>query len=105
MKDNFKVYNAQVTDTFLGFDDHGILTFYLTFDIADGSHCSFGGIRITRSTIDIIGKILNTVGVRKWEYIDWEYLRVCIDERDGLIKKIGNLMQDEWFDIDEVKGE
>lgn len=105
MKDNFKVYNAQVTDTFLGFDSHGIFTFYLTFDIADGSHCSFGGIRITRSTIGIIGKILNTVGVAKWEDLKGKFLRVYMDEWDAPIKKIGNLMQDEWFDINEMKGE
>lgn len=105
MKDNFKVYNAQVTDTFLGFDDHGILTFYLMLNISDGSHCSFGGIRITRSTIEIIGKILNTVGVAKWEDLKGKFLRVYMDEWDAPIKEIGNLMYDKWFDINEMKGE
>lgn len=105
MKNNFKVFNAQIIDAFLGFDDHGILTFYLTLKISDGSYCSFGGIRIARSTIEIIGKILNTVGVAKWEDLKGKFLRVYMDEWDAPIKEIGNLMYDKWLDIDEVKGE
>jgi len=105
MKDNSKVLNAQITDTFLGFDDHGILTFYLTLNISDDSHCSFGGIRITRRTTEIIGKILNTVGVAKWEDLKGKFLRVYADEWDSPIKEIGNMMYDKWVDINEMKGE
>ena len=38
-----EILNAQITNVSLGYEDHGILTFGLSLNIADGTSCTFGG--------------------------------------------------------------
>ena len=41
-----------------------------------------------------------TVGVEKWEDLKDKYVRVVDDGWGSSIKKIGNIIDDKWFDID-----
>lgn len=107
-----EVLNAQITNVSLGYDDHGIFTFGLTLHIAGGLGCVFGGYALdtyneelkkrvcNRYSIECLTEIMKTVGVEKWEQLQGKYLRVVYERREP-IKKIGNLMKDQWFDIEE----
>ena len=43
---------------------------------------------------------MKVVGVSRWEDLKGKYIRVVSNGWGGSIKKIGNLMKNEWFDID-----
>ena len=45
-------------------------------------------------------RIMDTVGVEKWEDLKDKYVRVVDDGWGSSIKKIGNIIDDKWFDID-----
>ena len=64
--------NAKVISTHLGYEDHGILTFYLYLDYG-GTSQGAGGIALSGGTptkfmdFRILSDILGTVGVEHWE--------------------------------------
>ena len=39
MTNKSEILNAQITNIYLGYEDHGILTFGLSLNIADGTSC------------------------------------------------------------------
>lgn len=108
-----EIVNAQITNTTLGYEDHGILTFGLTLDIASGGGCVFGGYALDEYnketkkrycpgySMELIVRIMKVVGVSSWESLEGKYIRVVSGGWGSSIKKIGNLMKDEWFDIEE----
>ena len=112
-----KITNAKIISTTLGYYNHGILTFELCIEIAGGGGCIFGqyvldsydeskGERIpTAEGFECITKIMQTVGVEKWEDLKGRYIRVADYELGKQIKIIGNLMEDIWFDIEKFFGE
>ena len=46
-------------------------------------------------------KIMDTVGVEKWEDLKGKYCRVKTEGWGGQIKIIGNIIEDKWFDMGE----
>lgn len=89
--------NAKIESTMLGFEDRGIMTWFLTLDFG-GTGQGFGGYALGGATTDFaIKRILKVVGVEKWEDLKGKYIRVKREPR-GLIKSIGNLLEDKWFD-------
>lgn len=100
-----EVYNAEVVKTYLGYEDHGILTLFIHLKYARG-YQGFGGYAIDEfdkqenrrkgSHIcgDFITNILRVFQVRSWEEIKG-YCRVKVD--NGLIVAIGNIVEDIWF--------
>lgn len=107
------IRNAIIKNVTLGYEDHGILTFDLNLDISDGTSCMWGGYeldeydktlkeRVCRSYgLKLLTEVMKTVGVDRWEDLKGKYIRI---EDRGLgrpIKKIGNIMEDKWFDIEE----
>ena len=46
-------------------------------------------------------RIMDIVGVDKWEDLKDKYIRVESNGWGGTIKKIGHITDDKWFDIDE----
>jgi hypothetical protein len=111
MNNNSTILNAHITSTSLGYEDHGILTFGLGLDIADGTSCVFGGYALDKYneetkkrycppySMGLITRIMKVVGVSKWEDCKGEYIRVVSNGWGRSITKIGNLMKDEWLDI------
>lgn len=102
--------NAKITSTFLGREDHGILTLYLTVG-GDGWGISIGGYALDEYSKELgcrvptavgfksIDEILKVVGVDSWEKLKGQHIRV---ENMGLgqrITNIGNLIEDKWFDF------
>lgn len=107
-----EIRNAKITSTMLGREDHGILTFMVFVEFGC-SGCGIGGYAIDqydRSTgkrvfsgkgLEAISKILETVGVDKWEDLPNKYIRIKDNGWGSTIDEIGNLMEEKWFNLRE----
>src|SRR5215472_18115765 len=103
------IENCKITSTFLGVEDHGIFTCYVTCE-GDGWSCGFGGygldqwdaaakIRIgTAYGMKFIMAILSTLELEKWESLKGTHCRVEAEGWGGKIVRIGHLIKDKWFD-------
>lgn len=103
------ISNAKISSTMLGIEDHGIMTFSIMMDMG-GSGQGFGGYTLDGKSGTIghpksilaIRKILEVVGVEKWEDLKGKYCRIKKDsEWNGPIKAIGNIIKDDWFSLEE----
>lgn len=104
------IKNARITSTMLGREDHGIMTFMIHIDAGDFS-CGVGGYcldefspaaqtRVFRAkSMKAISEILNAVGVDKWEDLPGKYIRFEDDGWGSTVTKIGNIIDDKWFDM------
>lgn len=112
-----EIKNALIEGTSLGYEDHGILTcsLHLTYG---GSGQSFGGYALdtwrgprnsegrrvgTAYGTEFIARVLATVGVMSWEHLKGKYVRV--DAEFTKIHRIGHIIEDKWFDPDELRAE
>jgi hypothetical protein len=110
-----EIRNAKITATMLGREDHGIMTFQLCLEFR-GCGCWWGGYAIdgydketksrvfTAKGLEVISKILEIVGVEKWEDLKGQYIRIEDNGLGSAIDTIGNLMEDKWFNIREFFG-
>lgn len=107
------VTNAKISSTMLGIEDHGIMTFSMMMDMG-GTGQGFGGYSLDgragevghSKSIQCIRKILETVGVMKWEDLNGKLVRIRKDsEWNGPIKAIGHIIDDKWFDLQEFWGQ
>ena len=96
------IENVKITNAFLGYEDHGILTVYLTLAL-DSYTVSWGGRALGNiyGSTPLFGKyiseILLTVGVSEWKDLVGKYVRV--EESGGSpVTKIGNIIEDKWLD-------
>ena len=109
-----EIKNYRITSTHLGYENHGIFTFYLHLKGADGVHVSVGGYALdtlitgtlTKRILTVkgailIAKILDTVGVDNWEELHGRYIRVEDNGLGSYITKFGNLIEDKWIDLDD----
>ena len=106
--------NGLIAGTFLGVEDHNILTFNLSFDFGNSAQ-GFGGyafdrhIQETNTRIGTafgttaIRRILDTLEVSRWEDIKGTYAR--IRRKEGLIESIGHIVKDQWFSCEELARE
>ncbi len=110
-----EIKNAQITDVSISMADHGVLTFNLGIE-GGGWGCYYGGYCIGHGYLGCkdeefeavngnglvaMMRIMNVVGVAKWEDLKDKYVRVEIDGWGSPISKIGNIIEDKWFDIHE----
>ena len=105
------IKNAKISSVRLTMEEHGCLTFWVYLD-GDGWGCGFGGYCIghgylgadtftaeSGSGLVAMMKIMDTVGVDRWEDLKGKYVR-CVDAGPGLsIDVIGNITKDKWFNI------
>ena len=104
------IKNVLITDTMLGREDHGILTFMIYIK-GDGFECGIGGYsldsydaehkcRVFRSeSMEIISVILDVVGVDSWEQLKGKYIRVKENGWGSPIYEIGNLIEDKGINF------
>ncbi len=108
-----EIKNVKIKNVSLTMADHACLTFYLLLE-GDGWGISYGGYCIghgylhSKSFTALNGgglvammRIMDTVGVERWEDLKDKYIRVVDEGWGSPIKKIGNIIEDKWFDIDE----
>lgn len=106
------VKNAEITSTFLGREEHGILTSYIIVR-GEGFSVSIGGYVLdtfdeiqnkrvaTSQGFELIDRILKTIGVSSWEDLVGKFIRIETDGPGSRVTKIGNVIKDEWFDFEE----
>ena len=58
---------AKIKESFLGYEDHGILTIYLRVEYGDGSSQSIGGYQLDFRCGTWVKGILGATGVDEWE--------------------------------------
>lgn len=107
--------NAVIDRTMLGFEDHGLLTIFLYFDYG-GSGQAYGGYVLDgkptephgpRTPTDLSGiaipGLLRAVGVRSWEELKGQHVRVR-REKDGFgrVTHVGHFLKDQWFSFEEA---
>lgn len=111
------VKNAKITHVSITMADHGCLTFWLTLE-GSGWGCGFGGYCIGKGHrgakefsakngwgLEAMMRIMDTVGVETWEDLKGKYVRAEVESWGGTITKIGNIMDNKWFDIKEFFAE
>lgn len=107
-----EIKNAQITGTMLGREDHGIFTFMI-FVKFEGCSCGIGGYALdyydkelcrrvySAKSLEAVSKILDIVGVDRWEDLNGKYIRIKDNGWGSTINEIGNLMEDKWFNLRE----
>lgn len=109
---NTEIENGKITATMLGTEDHGIMTFSIYIEFESGG-CAFGGYALdeydknvgkrvgTAAGLQAISEVLECVGVQKWEELTGSYIRCEHEGWGGKIVRIGNLIENKWFSLDE----
>ena len=107
------IKNARIESTMLGREDHGIMTWmiFIKFDNCVG--CGVGGYALdtydacysarvcVAESMESISRVLDVVGVDKWEDLPGKYIRFEDNGWGSTITKIGNIIDDKWFDLKE----
>lgn len=107
-----KTRNMKIKGTSLTMADHGVLTFYLELE-GDVSAVDFGGWNIGRGYLGAdeerfegypkglkcLMRIMDTVGVSRWEDLPGKYVRIVEPGVGGVVRTIGNIVKDKWFDL------
>lgn len=105
-----EIRNARISGTFLGVEDHGILTAYVNLEWQGGGQ-SFGGYALdewspgaktrfgTAYGMEFVKRTIATVGAASWEAMKGKHVR--IDHDWGKVYSIGHITDDEWFTPEE----
>lgn len=89
------IKNAKIKSTMLGVEDHGILTAFLHLDYG-GAGQGFGGYGLGGPFCSAwVERVLETVGVEKWEDLPGKHIRVKAEH--SKVHEIGNILEDKWF--------
>lgn len=107
------VENAKITRADLSMADHGVLCFEIGLVGQDWS-CTFGGYVLgsgylgakefngwSPKSIEALMRIMDTVGVERWSQLEGKYVRAETEGWGSIIHKIGNIIEDKWFDAEE----
>lgn len=90
------IFNARIERTMLGFEDHGIFTAFVFVNDGTGVQ-GFGGRFLKGDFTDqFITGVLKVVGVDTWEELRGKHVR--IDRGGGLLRRIGHIIEDRWYD-------
>jgi len=94
------VENACILRTSLGYEDHGILTSYITVEVGGGNiEQAFGGLNLSSAEelYKFTKGVIDTVGV-SWEELPGKYVRVKhVGSPMGRIIAIGHPLKDKWY--------
>ena len=107
-----EIKNAKIVGTSISMADHGCLSISIAV-VGDTWACNIGGWRNgvghlgakewrgNGSAIVAMMKIMDIVGVDKWENLTGKCIRVKLKELGGTIDEIGSLIEDRWFNLRE----
>jgi len=109
MSKELEYLNAKIVGTMLGFEDHGIMTFFISLEFKNGG-VGFGGYALdtwdkTQDKrvgagvgIDCLKEIMETVGVERWEDLKGKHVMVESEGWGGKALGIRNILDTEkWF--------
>jgi hypothetical protein len=107
------IHNAKITSTFLGMEDHGIMTFFVHLEWP-GAGIGYGGYGLDGYSgegkprlgsghgYQAIRHIIETIGAKSWEDLKNKLCRIDFDDGPGIsgkISRIGHIMEEKWFDL------
>lgn len=110
-----EIKNARIEKTQLGYEGRGVFTFLFVLRL-DKASVAFGSypfdfydkekkVRICNDKAgEGIKKLLDVVGVKHWEELDGQCIRFEDPGIGQRITKIGNIVEDKWFDASEFFG-
>lgn len=108
-----EIKNAQIESTMLGREDHEIMTFIINVRFDSCSHIGIGLYALdgfdtatqtrvfTAKSMEAISRVLDVVGVNKWEDLPGKYIRIKDRGWGKTIVEIGNVMEDKWLNLEE----
>lgn len=101
-----EIKNAKIRYTTLGREDHGIMTFrtFMIYIDTGAFICGVGGYCLNEfnaESMEAISKILEVVGVDKWEDLPGKHIRVEYNGLGSTVTKIGNITEEKWLDLEE----
>lgn len=105
------INNAMIISTILGREDHLNMTWMIyiktsSFVCGIGGYCLDGYDKETKTRVfkaesmESISELLDVVGVDKWEDLPGKYIRFEDNGWGSSITKIGNIIEDRWFDLE-----
>lgn len=105
------IYNAKITSTMLGVEDHGIMTFFIHLEW-EGHGIGYGGYALDEPVkpyrkgsghgYQAIRHLLETLEVDKWEGLKNLFCRIDFDNGPGCsgkVIRIGHIIKEKWFDL------
>ena len=104
------IEKVRITSTSISMADHGILCISFVIE-GNGWGCNVGqwlnGVghlgahkwKGNGSAIVAMMKIMDTVGVERWEDLPGNLIRVKSEGRGSTIDEIGNINEDKWFNL------
>lgn len=107
-----RIENARIKKADLSMADHGVLCLELVLE-GYGWGVTYGGRVLGKGYvgatefsgsskgIEEIMRIMDVVGVSTFSALTNKYVRVCTGNWGGTVSKIGNIIEDKWFDYNE----
>ena len=112
IESGYSIENALITNVDLSMADHGCLTLAMTLEgggwgVVYGGYCLGKGylgadddfFDGSAAGMEYLIRIMDTVGVEKFQDLRGEYVRVATKRGDP-VKIIGNIIKDKWFDAE-----
>ena len=91
--------NAVIDHTFLGVEDHNVLTYFLHLK-GEGWGQGLGGYFCDHEFLALsIRRILETLEVSSWEGLPHTHVRIKGDRCQ--IHSIGHILKDQWYNVKE----
>lgn len=113
ISNGYKVENALIKSVDISMADHGCITLLITLDGGSWS-CVFGGYCLGHGYLgatefdgspkgmEMIAQIMNIVGVERFNDMPGKYICVAVKSWCDTIKIIGNIIKDQWFDVESL---
>ena len=109
----YSIENALITNVDLSMADHGCLTLAMTLE-GSGWGVVYGGYCLGKGYLDAdddffdgsasgmeyLMRIMDTVGVEKFQDLRGKYIRVATKGLGDSVKIIGNIIKNKWFDAE-----
>ena len=109
----YTIENALIESVDLSMVDHGCLTLAMTlkgsgWGVVYGGYCLGKGylgaddnfFSGSASGMEYLMRIMDTVGVERFQNLKGKYVRVATKGLSGPVKIIGNIIEDKWFDAE-----
>ena len=113
MEAGYTIENALIESVDLSMADHGCLTLAMTlkgggWGVVYGGYCLGKGylgaddnfFSGSASGMEYLMRIMDTVGVERFQNLKGKYVRVATKGLSGPVKIIGNILEDKWFDAE-----
>lgn len=107
----YDLLNGKITATKLTMEDYGCLSGDIVIEgcgcgVVYGGYCLGHGylgakeFTCSESTAPYLMRIMDTVGVNRWEDLNGKYVRWACRGLSDTVKIIGNIIDDKWFDAE-----